>query len=201
MKFLKFFSCSSLLDRWTILESSVTSLENSLNDIEKQGNQFNQTAVECREKSTQEISQNERQIWLKMSEKYLKIAENYWNFFDENQKILTDLKDEIYEIEVEIGNQNCQVLAKSTVAPSEGSTGIETTPSTSQQTETTISMMTAPSTEQITSNPLGFDLEGSVDFGWILKITLGILEEMVDESFSGMSYQQIFTSIFTGMEC
>lgn len=70
-----------------------------------------------------------------------------------------------------------------------------TTPSTVSTTPYTGSSTAATTT---TPGPF-FNLAGPMDFGAVFKIVLEILEDVSNDAFGGMSFEQIVTSLLSGL--
>lgn len=121
-----------------------------------------------------------------MAQNYLKLSQNYLIQSQETQKLLSSLKNDLVDLDIKMENQNCPVA-------------VTTTPSTLTTASSTLKA--AMTTLSSSGLPAGLSLTGPADFGYVMNIVIEVLEELFNESFGGLSYEQIFKSIFTGMDC
>lgn len=152
---------------------------------------MNQTAFDCTTQSTQAITRSERSKWTIMAQNYTTLAQRYLSQSEVTKSALLSAQSEAASLAIKMANQSCAVEVTTTTTTPEIFT---TTP------ETTTTYLNLATTTNSPGFPAGFSLTGPADFGYVMNIILGVLEELFNESFGGLSYEQIFTSIFTGME-
>lgn len=173
---------------------------------------MNQTAFDCTTQSTQAITRSERSKWTIMAQNYTTLAQRYLSQSEVTKNALLSVQSEAASLAIKMANQSCAVeVTTTTTTPETFTTTPEiftttpeiftTTPETTTTTpETTTTYLNLATTTNSPGFPAGFSLTGPADFGYVMNIILEVLEELFNESFGGLSYEQIFTSIFTGME-
>ena len=180
------FSCTFLANRRKVIENSLVNLQKFIDEDILRATEMNKTASDCSTLSTQVVTRSERTKWTMMAENYFKLSKNYLNQSQETQKFLASLQSDLVDLEIKLENQNCPV---------------EVTTTASTLTTASSTLKAAMTTLSSSGLPAGLSLSGPADFGYIMQIVIEVLEEVFNESFGGLSYQQIFSSIFTGMDC
>lgn len=149
-------------------------------------------------------------MWIKISENYFEISSNAIKHANETQGFVNELKNDMEKLETEIEAKNCDVKIKvgnqqiskltsedSTLSESsneEFDSSSETPIETSNQ-----SFDESGPTDNIQNLISGFSFDDKTDFGAISKIGLDMISHFLEEAFGDMSWQNIFASLFTGV--